>query len=147
MVDSIIPHSIKAPKRFFIIACKARSVASTISIADTNLDIFLIEQKRNLLYDHNIQQRRAHRWNSTTFESFRCSQSILKATSAYIEFSIAHQKGLPMFIKRDQCILKFESSIQKWAMLSNAIWTVYSNHLSDRIVEILKTAASNHDMR
>lgn len=67
LVASKIPEAIRVPTLISIWIGKFRPVASTISMADTNLNKFPMKLKRNILYAHNIQQRKLHRWNGTTF--------------------------------------------------------------------------------
>lgn len=107
MDTSKVPEIIKLLTFCPILTAKARLNAFMISIADTNLDTFLIELTEKLLYDHNIQQRKQHRWISTNFKSFgRSNQSVLNATLACIEFFVAHCKNLPFFVENDQRILE-----------------------------------------
>lgn len=85
---SLLPPSTPAPN-----ACIKTQLKSI------KIDVMASEVKRKVLFDGEIKDRRATRWNSMTYEQFRKATDCNKtATRKCLEFMIEYQKGLPNHI-------------------------------------------------
>jgi len=146
---SKIPPDHHVTTIFTLLNGKAREIASHMNLANLDTEGFVLELKRKLLFDYNVQQRKLNRWNDLKFSTFRQGTSSLhKATSLCIDHVSQHFKDLPEFMANDQSLLERLRSIfrqESWclSLYEKAVPTMKSSGFA----ELLKTAASNYDQR
>ena len=134
---------------FSLLTGKAKLVASKVRSNTLSIKEFVDEIASVLVFEHNIQQRKANRWKALTFSDFRAnSKTHHDAVQSCIEHLTAHQKDLTRHNRCDHHLLaQFREVLEfeEWCT------TLYEQDLptmsSSSFAQRLLTAASRFDSR
>ena len=128
---------------------KARSVLKKCNLQNISIDNMVDHLKEECLYDPNIQDRRANRWNSVTYKEFQAKfSSEDEATRACIEHITLFHKDLPKHLNNDaQLRDRLRNIFKGISWCSTLFEKPISQYSPSSFGSMIITAAANADDR
>ena len=128
---------------------KARKVLKRCNLNEVSITQMVTLLKEECLYDTNIQDRRATRWNNITYDTFRAKYSTEdEATRECIEQVTVFHKDLPKHLNNDaQLRDRLQAIFKPISWCSTLFERSISQYTPEGFASHIITAAANADER